>query len=260
MFNRYGLRIRSRRFLLEWLGASVAVWPIAAAVATPVLLAALFTVAFIMALSREFMPGLPQSLHEILWGLLAASSVGIVVGGALGGIIGFAQRWLLRRHFAYRLQNFLLGSILGGVAGITATALIGLLLAIEYSPERWLMMIMPLFVTLLAVGQAWSLRRYLHGAWLWVLANLVGGLAFSSALFGEAFGVHVLLNLAAGIALQGGITGVAAVWFLGRLGRSSTPDESAAAWEDEDEADEEAVYDDDEDILLDAPPVQQMRR
>lgn len=70
---------------------------------------------------------------------------------------------------------------------------------------------MLVFITILSAFQTVELRRYVRHAWLWVLANAVGGLLFGTVVF---YGSESLLTLVLPVFAQAGITGGTMLWLF----------------------------------------------
>ncbi len=92
------------------------------------------------------------------------------------------------------------------------------------------LLLMPLFALCLSAVQWWELRKRVHGAWLWMLANGVGGLVWSM-LFLRNDSAHVL---GFWLLAQGAITGGALLWLFQTTGWHD-PDSPIAYYEHVDE-------------------------
>jgi hypothetical protein len=201
------------RFLWMWLIDSVGVWPVAmiacALVWTPILL-----------LGVLFGRGdeLPALLEVVT--LLAMM---ILPGMTIGYVVGDLQRNLIRSQLHWYVKDWLRWSVLGGLLG-GLLAVVGTWFGAHWFPERvqW-MLLMPLYVFGLSLGQWWVLRRLAQESWMWILANVVGGIVFSGLFFlnqsdpGDPYhSLWMLLLWLAAVLAQGVITGIVLLWLYDR--------------------------------------------
>jgi hypothetical protein len=172
-------RIKGTSFLLWWMAAAVVAWPMV------VLLTALITYPLAMFFSMFGITGVAPIegasswLHQLLY-LIA-------IGGFLGSItgygVGYLQARLLQTRLYWVAERWRTWSTAGGaLGGILVVSVAFVIPAGFLSDEMLLLMVMPGFVTVLSVFQWLSLRHITKNAWLWILANTVGGIVFSGLI------------------------------------------------------------------------------
>ena len=225
--------IRTTRFWLAWIVASLLVYP----------LVIIFLIAFSMVLSplltlvspeTYFYSGASNGMMETLYLLVLSSGV----GGIVGFSVGLLQKSAIKRYFHFDLHNWRRASLIGGMiaAPVMVLSIYGLNSVISdnywvlydsglYSPLSFMISVLPMimYVTVMSAIQIVILRRYVSHAWLWILANTVAGLMFSM-LVTSAYDPDLGNWLLAAIA-QGAVTGFAMLWLLHHLNRQIEIDE-----------------------------------
>lgn len=213
--------IKTTRFWLAWIGASLLVYPLVIA----------FLIAFIMVLSPiadifvDSYDGYSVAL-EMLY-LMGFSTI---VGGMIGFAIGMLQKSVIKRYFNIDMKHWQRTTVVGGM--VAAPAMVFTLDALtQYTSQNYWQLLatgqyytlteltnilpMILYVAILSTIQIVILRKYVQNAWLWILANTVAGLMFSmlvNSAFDPGFGNWLLAAIA-----QGAVTGFAMLWLLHRL-------------------------------------------
>lgn len=152
-----------------------------------------------------------------------------IIGLAAGLIFGSIQKALLRSRTDDPWRGWVIASAVGGIIGVDVTATLLLLQASQYI--IWL--VMPPPETLFWVGlqlavvplgclgfaQMFVLWRHVHGAWTWVLANIVAGIVLFSLLLVGAIGwaaspILTILVLLGVLGAPGIVTAFAMVWLI----------------------------------------------
>lgn len=164
---------QAHRFLGNWLLSALAVWPLA-------LISGIFVWLPIALFLSMFLDTLhPPLFIQILRWIAALLLPGLIVAT----IIGEQQINLFRHELAWQPAHWLKYTCLGGMLGsFLIISLLGVFQG-RVSEKTLLMLLMPLFATCISLGQYLSLRKFVREAWLWVLANLVGGIVFSGLFF-----------------------------------------------------------------------------
>lgn len=225
--------IRTTRFWLAWIFASLLVYP----------LVALFLAAMTMVLSPIFhaispsiypYSGANNTILGIIYTLLVSSGIGGVVGFA----VGLLQQSVIKRYFHFSINYWRRASVVGGMiaAPVMVLAIYGMNNYISnnywqlyesglYSFMNSVQAIIPMvvYVTVMSAIQIVILRRYVSHAWLWIMANAVAGLMFST-LVSNAYDPGVSNWILAAIA-QGAVTGFAMLWLLHYLNNETEIEE-----------------------------------
>jgi hypothetical protein len=218
-FNNFG-------FMLQWIaGAAFALF------ATIVSMIVIF---FGGAMLLLFVLQQPENLSPtaaIVYSIVNYSLMGL----AFGLIYGLVQKGLLRSKTNEPWRGWLIASAIGGVLGVDITLMI---IATQIAQYLQWMVLPPTDVLIwvglqaatipfgiLALAQCFVLWKYVHGAWTWVLANLVAGLVLFSLIAAGAFTwatsplwmVAIVIGLALAPAI---VTGFAMVWLINMNWRS----------------------------------------
>ncbi len=206
-----GFAYDSKRFLMWWLFASVFVWPVTiiiggfAALALGTVLQSIFFDASIYSATPE---------------LIGTLGVGCFIGGVIGFSVGLMQRWVLRKCLYWEPYRWLRLSVLGGLVGGVVIALTIILVGDSYYyynfsfngeiPMIW----MSLIVLGISAGQWLSLRHRISGAWLWLLANGVGGLVWSFMFMRQTGDVDWFMVWLVSTLALGAMTGGTLLWLF----------------------------------------------
>ena len=217
-------QIRTTRFWLAWIVASLLVYPL--------------VIAFALAFSMIWFPtveALFPAFEEVTFTTTATTHVMTLLtlvgfGGIIALAVGVLQANVIKRYFHFEMQYWKRATVIGGfiAAPVTAFALFAmhdymnanywqLFETGQFEAYNTLINILPMvmYVTVMSVVQVVVLRQYVRHAWLWILANAVAGLMFSM-LATVTFRPGVVDWLLAAIA-QGAITGFAMLFLLHRL-------------------------------------------
>lgn len=211
--------IKTTRFWLAWIFASLLVYPmvIACFVALSMILSPIFT-----AISPTYY-GVSNIALDTMYLIVMSSGI----GGIVGFCIGLLQQSVIKRYFHITFHRWQRATIIGGMiaAPVMTIAMQSVNSVISNSywelyetglahPLTTLTAIMPMvmYVTVMSAIQVVILRRYVSHAWLWIMANGIAGFMFSmlvSTSFEFGIGNWILAAIA-----QGAVTGFAMLWLL----------------------------------------------
>ncbi|MCU0511639.1 MAG: hypothetical protein MUE40_03620 [Anaerolineae bacterium] len=237
------IEIRGNRFLGWWLVGSALVYPMS------VLLAALAVMIFSAVFS--FVTGLiglnvlTRSYPDLL-SLVSFAAIAAILGGSIGYSLGHIQRYLLRRHLYWTADGWRRASVVGGVVGgLAAGGAVSLLSDAARLNDMWLLLPMPVYITVVSVFQWAALRPATRQAWLWVLANLVGGLVYSGLIvmnqppaYSRTYEETTLLLFGLAVLAQGFITGFVMLWLFEKFAYpldndgDGVPDQKRSIWDE----------------------------
>ncbi|MGB7339069.1 MAG: hypothetical protein WBC91_09280 [Phototrophicaceae bacterium] len=152
-----------------------------------------------------------------------------IIGLAMGLIFGSIQKSILRGHTREPWRGWLISSSIGGSLGVIAIAAIlttqsmgYIMMSVMPPPDTLLwfaFQILIIFFGCLGLCQMIALRQYVHGAWVWILANLVAGIVFYALIAFGFISWAVTLWIAIGLGLfvaaaPGIVTGFVMVWLI----------------------------------------------
>lgn len=226
------ITIRKSGFLVNWLFWSVAVWAVA--------VVAIFPGSALLMMATGFF---------MLNGAMVNLLMGMYIGGVLGLVAGYLQHCLMKQYFFVTDKDWYRWSALAGIlAGLVVVAgnegLLWLAQRIYCQGETYCyamygqsvytllnnLLPMTVFIGMVSVAQWAVLRRYVDDGWLWVLANLVGGIVFAMLLNSQDSSGGWL----GAVLAQGAVTGVILLWlFLHRAQPLETPAATAVSVWDE---------------------------
>jgi len=201
------------RFLWMWLIDSVGVWPVA-------MIACALAWSPIFLLNILFIRG---DFSPPLFEFISFMALLLLPGPTIGYCVGDLQRGLIRTQLVWNTRGWVRWSVVGGLFG-GVLAVLGGFFSMHYfgEPIQW-MVLMPLYVFGLSLGQWWVLRRFAEESWMWILGNVVGGIVFSGLLFMNQpdaadpyHALWMLLLWAAAVLAQGAITGIVLLWLYDR--------------------------------------------
>lgn len=183
--------------------------------------------AFLISLTGGFLATFVLRHQEpsFLLSLIVGGIIASLIGLAYGWITGSLQKSLLRQMTDEHWNGWIIASMLGGLIGVVSLALlvsrqVQFLIATRTLPPMemlWILLLQVLLVpmTCLALAQLFVLMGYVKGAWTWVMAHLVGNIAFFALLTGlSTLGSLVLgiLLLFALTAIPALVTGFTFIW------------------------------------------------
>lgn len=153
------------------------------------------------------------------------SSIGLAIGLVFGGI----QKAMLRMRTREPWRGWLIASAIGGILAVDILAVLlftegaGYLMWTVMPPSETLFwfgfQIAVIFFGCLGLSQIFILNRYVRGAWVWILANMVAGVVLFSLLAFGALSLAVTPLLAIALiffiaATPGIVTGFSLVWLI----------------------------------------------
>gem|GEM_PF-2018889 len=249
--------IRTTRFWLAWIFASLLVYPlvIISLIALSMVLSPILTM---VSPETYYYSGASNATLETIYLLLFSSGV----GGIVGFSVGLLQKSVIKRYFYFELHNWRRATVIGGMiaAPVMALSIHGVNTVISdhywelyqsglYNPLNSMISMLPMvmYVMVMSAIQIVILRRYVKHAWLWILANTVAGMMFSmlvSSSIDPDLGNWLLAAIA-----QGAVTGFAMLWLLHHFNRQIEIDEQQEfAYQhvpiDMDDPSEPSVWDD----------------
>lgn len=213
--------LTSMRFMLLWiLGSVIALYGTA-------LLSII--VLFVSSLVAAFIFMMTQQELTLIVAMVFTAVVYSIIGLIVGLIIGNMQKTLLRQKTDEFWQGWVTASIFGGIIGLNITGftvgkqVMTMITSLTIPPQETIfilglqLLVIPL--TILGICQTFILMRYVHGAWVWVLANVVGGIVVFSLGIATATGVmiapfSIIVIILALSFVPGIISGFAMVWLL----------------------------------------------
>lgn len=216
-------QINSRSFLSWWIASSLFVWPLAFVMALP---AAFFAMAIF---NTSLWSGSYWDDYGPLANGLGYFIANAIMAGGIGAMIGLAvgmlQKWLIGRHLYYELPRWrklsLIGGAIGGPVAWACNTYFADWIGVSYissGPYYGLpgilygLLPMTVFAFFLGLLQFVDLRRFVEGAWLWILGNVIGGVVFSMvAVNNPRAGLEVWL---VAMACQGAVTGGVLLWLF----------------------------------------------
>ena len=215
----------NQHFLLFWIGSSVLVWfPAVFAVGMIAMGLGFFFSIFDTGgwYGWDGLEGFSYFSSTIFYLYMLLTL--IVGGGLIGFFIGILQHRLMTHRLHLQLENWRRLSVIGGALGAPAAWVVleglfstfgnnGRFLGNEILEGALPMVV---FATVLSALQWVELRHHVRSAWLWVIANAIGGLFFGMLFQSNGdpnFGDWLL-----GAITQGAITGFVLLWLVQRMG------------------------------------------
>jgi len=204
------------KFWTRWLSGSLLVWPLSLVIGGVLFVPIAFTLGSLIPALDGF--GSNMSTREALFG----GVVILIIGTAIGFSVGYVQRNIFRSVLYWTADGWTTASTIGGFAGAVVS---GAVMYVADSPpnDTLSVVLMPVYIGCVGTAQWVTLRVATRSAWLWVLANIVGGLVFSGLMFrntGMFFltdGIGPLIMWAASAAAQGAITGYVILYLFERM-------------------------------------------
>jgi hypothetical protein len=213
--------LTSMRFMVFWILGSVIALYGTVVLTIVVLFASSLVAAFIFMITQQELTFLAALIFTaVVWSL---------IGLLMGLIVGSVQKSLLQQKTEESWQGWIIASALGGIIGLNITGFtvgrqIMTLIATLTIPPKEAIIVLALQLLLiplatLGICQAGILMRYVHGAWTWVLANVVGGIVVVSLGIATATGAivapfSVIITVLALSAAPGIVTGFAMLWLI----------------------------------------------
>lgn len=213
--------LTSMRFMIFWiLGSVIALYGILV-LAIIVLFASSLLAAFIFMMTQQEL----TLIGVIIFTMMVYSLIGLI----MGLIIGSVQKSLLQQKTDKLWQGWVIASAFGGFIGLNITGftvgqqIMKIITSLTLPPQETILilglqlLVIPLAI--LGICQVSILMRYVHGAWVWVLANVVGGVIVFSLGVATATGIVImpfsaLITVLALSVAPGITTGFAMVWLI----------------------------------------------
>ena len=223
--------LTSMRFTLFWiLGSAIALYG-------TVFLAIIAL--FVSSLVASFIFMITRQELSLIGLIIFTAVVYSIIGLIMGLIIGSVQKTLLRQKTDELWQGWIIASVLGGIIGLNITGftvgkqIMTMITSLTIPPQEAIfvlalqLLVIPLAI--LGICQAFILMRYVHGVWVWVLANVVSGLVIFSMVIATTTGVmiapfSILVTVLVLSATPGIVTGFAMVWLLNFNWKHSYPE------------------------------------
>ncbi len=162
-------RIKPFKMLAWWIACSLFVWPMAFIALAVVGLPTLF-------LGDIFHELFVSDAMSWLFGILAVP----VAGAIIGTVIAFLQRRLLRSRLYWAADGWYRWTIIGAALGAVAIALMQLISGTFLFDDEAFLFMMPVFLAVVSSFQFIALRHAVKQAWLWIAANIIGGIVFAA--------------------------------------------------------------------------------
>ena len=200
----------STKFLVRWVLDSILVWPIAMFIGLVVLI--LMASFFTPPVPEEPIRSPEDAMSLIIW--ILALSVSVL--GGVGFAIGLLQKRIFQQYFHVSVRGWRRLSIVGGA--LSLPMFYGLMFLFGNHIDLMMLdfILMPFFVVIISAFQWFALRHYVQSAWLWMMANGVGGFLFSILLHNPTIDPGFFRWLVA-VAVQGVVTGFAILWLFNRM-------------------------------------------
>lgn len=219
---------RSVRFMLLWALGSIVSLFASAIVGFMILIGGSLVITAIWGADLVTMS--PTTGWLVLGILLA------VIGLAMGAVFGGIQKSILRGYTNDPWRGWLISSSIGACLGVFAisailsTQVTGYIMMSVLPPPDILLwfafQILVIFFGCLGLCQMLALRQYVHGAWVWILGNIVASIVFYClSVFGVAsWAVTMWLAIGLGLlvmASPGMVTGFVMIWLINSNGREN---------------------------------------
>lgn len=138
------------------------------------------------------------------------------VAAIIGWSVGYLQKLVIEMRLGWHAQGWVSASIAGSMLGVLAVAVVVTLFP-RFTVENTPAYVMPIFILPVAICQWAVLRRAVHQAHLWVLANIAGGVSY--AFVPDVFAGHALLIVLLAPLVQSALTGMMLIWLFERQRR-----------------------------------------
>jgi len=162
-------RIKAFKMLVWWVTCSLFVWPIA------------FIALAVVGLPTLFLGDLFYDLflNDVMSGIFVFVAVP-VAGAIIGAVIAFLQRRVLRSRLYWAADRWYRWTIIGGAIGGGVVMLFQMLSDYSLFYGETSLFMMPIFLAVVSSFQFIALRHAVKQAWLWIFANMVGGMVFAA--------------------------------------------------------------------------------
>jgi hypothetical protein len=177
--------------------------------------AVLFPLGMVYSMFRPYDYG-----SQNFYNMLAQIAMMPIIGAVIGFMMSSLQRWLMRSRLFWAADGWRLWSVVGGAVGgfVLYVLFQGSSYNYSYAPfylsGTAQLMAMPIFLAFVSGCQMLPLRHAVKHPWLWFVANIVAGVAFTGILvnnqpggYGSNYSTSQFLILALSLAALGLITG-----------------------------------------------------
>lgn len=223
--------IPEKKFMLRWVFSSIIVYPIAFLISFPFIFLVAITFGILFGLFLETY--VAQQYYNVL--------MIMAFGAGAGFSIGMLQYPLLYKLLHLRVTRWRSLTLIGGVIAVLVVEALfsvsqdvfsvtldlesnlGTLPPQSLLPYEWLAYLaMPLLAGVVSVFQWIELRRWVAYAWVWIIAHVGGGFAFSgvvmspNAFLGELSQdfLGLLLSIVFVASIMGIVTGYVMLWLI----------------------------------------------
>ncbi len=232
--------IQSQRFWFIWIAASIAVIPLI------IILGFIISMVWTTLTAQVLLPSNASYIYPTSFDSSANFQIFQLInlgtwGAVMGLCVGILQKAVINRRLNLNVRGWRRVTLFGGIAGLVLLLFASNGVKSIYDAFyldiyrlkaqgifQLIFGVLP-FVFLpmmLSIPQALILRRYVRSAWLWVLANAVGGFVFGMLVQGRSTG---FADWVLAVVAIGAITGFALLWLLHRLPKQ-THDENHLAY------------------------------
>lgn len=163
-------RIKPLKTLAWWIVTSLFVWPLA--------LMALATVGIPYAYIVSSLQDNFNLNYDFYWifGAIATPFAGAIIGA----VIAFLQRRILRNNLYWTADKWYRWTMIGGAVAASLVGIAVLVSADSIYNNGPPLFMMPIFLAVVSSFQFIALRHAVKQAWLWIIANIVGGIVFAA--------------------------------------------------------------------------------
>lgn len=166
MHNLY--RIKPFTTLAWWIATSVMVYPLA--------VMALAIVGLPLMYFSPVLFSASGSTFNWIFVIIAVPLAGAIIGM----VIAFLQRRVLRNNLYWTADKWYKWTMIGGAVAASLVAIIGAVFADSIYNNGPPLFMMPIFLAVVSSFQFIALRHAVKQAWLWIIANIVGGIVFAA--------------------------------------------------------------------------------
>lgn len=121
----------------------------------------------------------PLMENDIFIGIAVIIAIPIA-GAIIGVVVAFLQRIILRKQLYWAADKWLRWTMLGGAVGASVVVVCIAFFGDSFFYEVKALFLMPIFLVCVSSFQFIALRHVVKQAWLWIIANIVGGIVFAA--------------------------------------------------------------------------------
>lgn len=168
MYDVY--RIKALKTLTWWILASLFTIPLAAMALVIIGVSTVFVGSILFE---------PLMDNAIFVGIAAIIAVPIA-GAIIGAVVAFLQRIILRKQLYWAADKWLRWTMFGGAVGASLVIVCMMFFGNSFYEDIQILFMMPIFLACVSSFQFIALRHVVKQAWLWIIANIVGGVVFAA--------------------------------------------------------------------------------